>query len=141
MVQGATGECPPAANATDLDDRPTNSTRFRIDLPENPDYLSRQAQSGPEVCLHLTSHLLVEQGFGVAVEAVAGVVDENVNPAEPVKGGLESGRPSAFRGHVERQLQDRRRVLEVAQSLDLTSGCHEAMALGCDTFADVRPDA
>lgn len=141
MVQGATGECHPAANATDLDDRPTDPTRFRIYLSENPDCLSRQAQSGPEVRLHLTSHLLVGQGFGVAVQGVAGVVDENVNPAEPFKGGLESGRPSALRGHVKRQLQDRRRVLEVAQSLDLTSGCHEAMALGCDIFADVGPDA
>jgi hypothetical protein len=141
MVQCATWECSASTNAADLRNGPSNIARLRVHFSEDSDCLSGQTQSAPEVRLHLISHLLLSQSFGVAIQAVTCIVAKYVNATEFLDGGIKSGCSSLFRRHIQWWFQDRWRIFKVVQGFDLTGSRNEAMALRYNIFADIGADA
>ena len=88
----------------------------------------------PEV---LRGDLLEEAGV-----EVARVVHQDVDPGEPVHGGLDSGRGGRWVGDVQR---DGQQVVVLAHSagdlLRVTSGGHDGMACGQRRLRDVGAHA
>jgi hypothetical protein len=141
MIQRTAWECSTSANAADLHNDPSNIARVRVHFSEDSDCLSGQTQGAPEVRLHLIAHLLLRQGFSVAIQAVTCVVAKYVNATEFLEGRSEGGCSSLFRCHIQWQFQDRWRILKVVQGFDLPGSRNKAVALRYNIFADIGADA
>lgn len=84
--------------AGDLLDQPA---RGGLTVPHDPHGFPGDVDQAEEIDLHLPSDLTVGVGFEATGQAVPGVVDDDVDPAELGQGRGE-GRPDALRvGHVE----------------------------------------
>lgn len=126
MVEGIPLESYIPPHRTNLHHRPSQPQG--IHLPKHPQHLPRQVNRAPEVRLHLAARAGVGDGLEIAHQAVAGVVDEDIDAAEFVHGGGDHGGDVGGRGHVEFELQDIGAVGEVAEGGGLAGGGGDAVA-------------
>lgn len=109
MIKRRPRKTNPPTHGADLHNQPSLSCG--IGFPENGQDGLGDIHGTPEVGFQLCSRLGVRDGFGVASQAIAGVVDHDIKPAELVDGCFDDMDDLTRVGHVQCELQHGRLVV------------------------------
>lgn len=73
------------AHGTDLNDRSSQS--FRVNLAEDSQHFPSHIHGAPKVHLHFMACVRIRDGLEVGQQAIAGVVDQDIDAPKSLNGG------------------------------------------------------